>query len=218
MTSAMVQNDTGWNEFFIPLEMINEDSIKITKVPKNSILGSEKFYDMIYLLKYSTSIFNLPYISIITPYMKIHSWDPTTGRLEFEIESGSFVYSKFTRLQELFFEYLIDNIKDLIKYNIHTKTELFNTFKQILYKNIFAVYLHGPNPLQKQKTGRVWTLNSSGWEKGVSTDTFKKGTYARVAFRFQGISHLETPNETFKKLKIRLRHQTVAIIQEPEKL
>jgi hypothetical protein len=211
MTSTMANHDTGWNEFFIPLEKIDEDSIKITKVVKTN--SQDKYFDMLYLLSYSTHEFTFPNVSILTPFMKIHSWDCTTGRLEFEIEPDSTEYIKFCKIQEIIFKYLISHIADLNKYGIYTKTELFNTLKQIVYKNIFAVYLHGPNPQQK-KAGRVWLLNSLGWEKGVSTDTFKKGNRARIAFRFQGISHSDSSSSASKKLKCRLRHQTVAIIQE----
>lgn len=214
MSTTMVNNDKGWNEFFVPLEKIDEEYIKITKVIKNNVY--EKLYDMLYLLSYSTGVFITPNLSILTPFMKIHSWDSTTGRLEFEIEPDSIEYTKFSKIQEIIFEYLIENIGDLKKYGIGTKTELFNTMKQIIYKNLFSVYLHGPNPQQK-KTGRVWVLSSEGWDKGVGEDTFKKGNRARVAFRFQGISHSESPIGIAKKLKCRLRHQTVAIIQEPDK-
>lgn len=215
MSSGMVNNDTGWNEFFIPLEKIDEESIKITKVVKTNV--HDKVYDMMYLLSYSNYIFSMPNISIITPFMKIHSWDSSTGRLEFEIEQDSPEYTKFCKIQDIIFEYLIQNIHDLKKYGISTKTELVNTFKQIIYKNIFSVYVHGPNPQQK-KAGRVWILNSKGWEKGVENETFKKGNSARVAFRYQGISHSESPIGITKKLKCRLRYQTVVIIQEPDKI
>jgi hypothetical protein len=202
--------DTGWNEFFIPLETINIENIQITKPSRQ--VHHDKAHDMLYTLAYSADDFSLTSIPILTPYMKIHSWDSSTGRLELEAESDSTSYTKFSRIQELFFDYLSLNIDDFRKYGIFTKMDLFNTFQQIIYKNIFVVYLHGVNPQQKHNMGRVWVLGTAGWEKGVSVDTFKKGQQVRIAFRFQGISYSPGGAASTGKIKCRLQHQTVAVI------
>lgn len=203
--------DAGWNEFFIPLETIHMDAIQIIKPAKPPLY--DKAHDMIYTLSYATDAFSLPYISILTPFMKVHSWDSNTGRLELEAEPDSVAYAKFTKIQELFFGHLSANLEDFRKYGIFTKSDLYATFQQIVYKNLFVVYLHGLNSQQRRHMGRVWVLGSGGWEKGVSSDTFKKGQQLRVAFRFQGISY--SPTGGAGKIKCRLQHQTVAIIPKP---
>lgn len=205
--------DTGWNEFFIPLETINIENIQIIKTGRAPY--HDKAHDMMYTLTYSTDDFSLSSIPILTPYMKVHSWDSATGRLELEADSESTAYTKFSYIQELFFDYLSANLDDFRKYGIFTKMDLFNTFQQIIYKNLFVVYLHGVNPQQKRNMGRVWVLGATGWEKGVNAETFKKGQQVRVAFRFQGISYSPGVGGSTGKIKCRLQHQTVAVIPRP---
>lgn len=205
--------DTGWNEFFIPLETINTENIDISKLGRGS--SHDKAHDMMYTLSYSTDAFTLNSIPILTPFLKVHSWDSSTGRLELEADAESSAYTKFSRIQELFFEYLCANLDNFRKYSVFTKMDLFNTFQQIVYKNLFVVYLHGVNPQQRRNMGRVWVLGATGWEKGVNTDTFKKGQQVRVAFRFQGISYSPGGAASSGKIKCRLQHQTVAVIPRP---
>ncbi len=205
--------DTGWNEFFIPLETINIENIEITKIGRGS--SHDKAHDIMYTLSYLTDTFILNSVPILTPFMKVHSWDSSTGRLELEADNDSTAYTKFSRIQELFFDYLTANLDDFRKYSVFTKMDLFNTFQQIVYKNIFVVYLHGINPQQKRNMGRVWVLGAGGWIKGVNIDTFKKGQQVRVAFRFQGISYSPGGASSSGKIKCRLQHQTVAVIPRP---
>jgi hypothetical protein len=205
--------DTGWNEFFIPLETINTENIEISKLGRGA--SHDKAHDMMYTLAYSTDAFILNSIPILTPFLKVHSWDSSTGRLELESDADSTSYNKFSRIQELFFDYLCANLDDFRKYSVFTKMDLFNTFQQIVYKNLFVVYLHGVNPQQRRNMGRVWVLGATGWEKGVNADTFKKGQQVRVAFRFQGISYSPGGASSSGKIKCRLQHQTVAVIPRP---
>jgi hypothetical protein len=193
----------GWAEMFLPLQALEVRSIHITepKMVKNTYSAERPVSN----LSYKTSTFSLPFLSVLTPFVKVYSWDSTTGRLDLEVEQTSVTESKLFALQDTIIDLLAENIGWFPCFK--TKEDIKMNFQYILFGSIFTIYLHGPNP-EKKQTGRVWIWKDNAWQKGASSVIFKKGQQLRVALRFQGVSLIKTANG---KNRFRLQHQTISI-------
>jgi hypothetical protein len=203
--------EPGWAEIFIPLQAIEVHNIHIDE-PKKLIGPGIPSYAIdrpIALLSYSTSLFRMPTLGILTPFLKIHSWDSTTGKLELDITSDPIVSTKYFMIQEHILNLLSSKPQWLFPHT-RSKEDLRANFQEFIHEDILTIYLHGPNP-EKKQTGRVWIWRDDEWQKGAGPNSFKKGQQIRVALRFQGVCFLQTPA---KKMRYRIQHQTVTIFQK----
>jgi hypothetical protein len=207
----MSSREPGWAELFIPLQTIELKSIHIDE-PKRLSGPGIPLYAIdrpIAALSYINSNYKIPTLSILTPFLKIHAWDSTTGRLDLEIDMNSAVAMKCSIIQDHIIELLAAKPQWLYPYT-KKKEELIANFQHIIHDHILTIYLHGPNQENKQ-TGRVWIWKEDTWQKGASVQSFKKGQLIRVALRFQGVCFLQTPA---KDMRYRIQHQTVAIFHK----
>jgi len=203
--------EPGWAEFFLPLQAIEVQHIQIEE-PKKPVGPGIPLYAIdrpIAALSYSHPNYRMPILNILTPFLKVHSWDSLTGRLELEVDISSQIAMKCSLIQEHFIHLLSSNLHWLLPYT-QSKEELRENFQEIIHDQILSIYLHGPNP-EKKQTGRVWIWNKPHWQKGASGASFKKGQQIRVALRFQGICFLQTSS---KKMKYRIQHQTISIFHK----
>lgn len=209
--AVMPFREPGWTEFFIPLQAIELKNIYISKPIKLAGPGVP-FYAIdrpIAALSYVTPNFRIPTFGILTPFLKVHSWDSTSGKLELSMESDNSTAVKLALIQEHILNLLILNSQWLLPYT-RTKDELRASFQEIIQGNILTIYLHGPNP-EKKQTGRVWIWQEHEWQKGASVYSFKKDQIIRVGLRFQGVCFLQTIQ---KKMRYRIQHQTVTIFHK----
>jgi len=203
--------EPGWAELFIPLQAIEVQSIQIEE-PKKPMGPGVPLYAAdrpIAALSYAHPNFHMPILNILTPFLKIHSWDSSCGRLELEVDASSQLATKCSGIQEHILTLLASN-PQWLPASTRTNEELRANFQTILQGQLLTIYLHGPNPEQRQ-TGRVWIWSDSGWQKGASSTSFKKGQQIRVALRFQGICFLQT---SLKKMRYRIQHQIISIIHK----
>jgi len=203
--------EPGWAELFLPLQTIEVQHIQIEE-PKKLLGPGVPLYAAdrpIAALSYIHSMFRMPVLNILTPFLKVHSWDSVTGRLELEVEAGSSTAMKCISIQSHILSLLAANPQWLLPHT-KTKQELLENFQEIISGQILTIYLHGSNPEQKQ-TGRVWVWREDGWQKGASSTSFKRGQQIRVALRFQGVCFLQT---AAKKMRYRIQHQTISVFHK----
>jgi hypothetical protein len=191
------QEDTGWAELFLPIQSINTDSIQI-QTPKYSHANRP-----LSEFQYSTDDFSLTNLPILTTFLKVHSWDSSTGRLE--LETDAITASKIITIQKRILTIVSSHPSWASR---HTTVQ--QDFQYMYHNGIFTVYLHGANPDQAH-TGRVWIWSASQWKKGVGATTLRKGQQIRLAIRFQGICTIQAEGS---RIRYRIQHQTVAIYKQ----
>ena len=205
-------HEPGWAEVFIPLQTIEIKDIHMNEPKKLSGPGIPPYAidRPIATLSYSNSNYTIPTLSIFTPFLKVHSWDSTTGRLELEIDTHSSVAMKYSSIQEHIISLLAENPQWIYSYT-KKKEDFLANFQHMIHDNVLTIYLHGPNP-EKKQTGRVWIWNQTTWQKGASIHSFKKGQLIRVALRLQGVCFLQSSSS--KDMRYRIQHQTVVILHK----
>ena len=203
--------EPGWAELFLPLQAIEVNSIQIDEPKKLTGPGVPSYAAdrPIAALSYVNSSFRMPVLNILTPFLTVHNWDSNTGKLELEVDLNSTLSTKCIVIQEHILTLLASKPQWLLPH-IKTKEELRESFQEIISGQIMTIYLHGPNPEQKQM-GRVWIWKENNWQKGASKTSFKKGQKLRVALRFQGVCFLQTVS---KKMRYRIQHQTISIFHK----
>jgi hypothetical protein len=208
----MLNKEPGWTEMFLPLQALEVGNICIHQ-PKASRGPGVPQYAAdrpIAALSYKTSTFVLPCLSVLTPFLKVYAWDPTTGRLDLETDEHSLIAIKCNAVQETILDTLFTKSEWLQGTGIKTKEDLKHNFQQMISGNILSIYLHGPNP-EKKQMGRVWIWKDNLWHKGATPSVFKKDQEIRIALRFQGVCFLPQQNG---KTRLRLQHQTIAIFHK----
>jgi hypothetical protein len=206
--------EPGWTEMFLPLQALEVGNIhigepKACKGPGVPLYAADR---PIAALSYKTSTFSMPCLAVLTPFLKVHSWDSSTGRLDLEVEQESLTAIKCMALQETILELLDSKPQWFQTGGIKTAEEVRQNFQPILTGSILTIYLHGPNP-EKKQMGRVWIWRTNQWQKGASSTSFKRGQQIRIALRLQGICFLPTSNG---KTRYRLQHQTVCIFYKQD--
>jgi len=211
MTSTSFR-EPGWTEIFIPLQTIEIKDIHMNEPKKISGPGIPPYAidRPIATLSYINSNYTIPTLSIFTPFLKIHSWDSTSGRLELEIDIHSSTAMKYSNIQEHIITLLSEKPQWFYPYT-KKKEEFLTNFQRMIHGNLLTIYLHGPNP-EKKQTGRVWIWNQTSWQKGASVNSFKKGQLIRVALRLQGVCFLQSSSS--KDIRYRIQHQIVTIIHK----
>jgi hypothetical protein len=198
--------DPLFTEAFLPLSEFQASYVQLHEPKK----GYTHLQDRtLAALSYKTPQFRLPILNLLLPFLKVHTWDSTTGRLELTIEQESTPYKKLHALQESLIGLLQQN-HSLLKYYNSTKEEVKHTFQPFLKDGILTIYLHGPNQDTKP-FGRVWIWKENCWTQGAITTTFKRGHQIRVALRLQGVCFLQSPG---LQTRLRVQHQTIAVIQK----
>jgi hypothetical protein len=203
--------DPGWAEFFIPLQAVQTSNILIQE-PKKVVRSTTALYSAdrpLAVLAYHSDIYTMQTLNILTPFLKVANWDSSTGRLDFELESDSATCAKLQTIQETIFQ-LLGAHPSWLRANKSSKEELKHTFQQMLKDNIFTIYLHGQNQ-DTRPVGRVWIYKDTGWSKGATPSSFKRGQNLRVALRLQGVCFLQFPGA---QTRLRIQHQTIALIHK----
>jgi hypothetical protein len=211
MALTPLTNQPGWAEMFLPIQTLEMGNIHIEepKIPIGPGIPSYAADRPLAALSYQTPSYSLPCLNIITPLLRVFSWDSSTGRLELEVDYESITYLKCVALQDTIHNLLAEKTLWLLQYGIKPQ-DLRSNFQNILTHNILTIYLHGQNP-EKKSMGRVWIWREGMWQKGATTGSFRKGHEIRVAMRLQGVCFLPTPTG---KMRCRLQHQTVAIFHK----
>jgi hypothetical protein len=202
--------EPGWAEMFVPILSIQPNQIQLDE-PRKSNGPGVPFYAqerLIAQVSYKTDLFRLPVLSVLLPWMRVHSWDSTTGRLELELDPTNPVYSKLQQFQEAILTTLADHPTWLRMVGC-TKDSLKVNFQPILSGKVVTIYLHGPNQDTKP-VGRVW-IWKDGWQKGAVASSFRKGQLVKTALRFQGLCFLQSPTQP---TRLRIQHQTVAMYHQ----
>ena len=200
--------DTGWIEMILPLEQMEMAPIRLESPRRLRSTETDARYERTILpLSYETPLFRLPTLTVLTPFMKVHSWDSSTGRIEFELEESSIAYRQIIAFEQRIIQLLLENTKWL-EYTTHDiEAHVYQNLQYSIHGNILTLYLHGQNTSTKPM-GRVWGWKQDTWTKGATQASFKKGQELRVAIRFQGICFF--PNAPAKS-KYRIQHQTIAV-------
>ena len=186
----MSMGSPGYAEVFIPLENLQLENIRIhpptspypIRIPTS-------------ILSYS-SCFTMPKLSVLTPYLKIHSWDSSKGRLELIAGDMSQV---LLNLQELLLQKIIKNPawSSLMS---HSYEEVKGRFQPILTNGIIPMYLNNQGP-------EGISLHTGDSVK-YTLESLQSGQQVRVALRFQGLVFLKNSNGG---LFYRLQHQVTRI-------
>ena len=178
---------SGYAELFIPLENLDIDNMTIH--PPTSIYPIRI---PVSILSYTTT-FIMPKLCILTPFLKIHSWDATNGRLE--LVAGEMT-SIINSLQETLIQKLVKN-PNWSSLTSHTYEDVKGRFQPLVINNNIVLY----TTIQCPDT--IIIYNDTGIHH-ISENSFQKGQYARVALRFQGLVFLKNMNGG---LFYRLQHQ-----------
>lgn len=193
--------DTGWAEFFLPLSSIQTDAIQIhTPRPLHGSIRGRSIIEF----GYQTNEFSLYNLPILTPFLRIHSWDSTTGRLELETDPST--STKIVAIQK----HLVTMLGSRKEW-VSDPTNIQHDFQYMIHNSILTVYLHGSNPNQSH-TGHVWVWSGSQWKQGVGPTSIRNGQMIRLAIRFQGIVSLPSDGT---RTRYRIQHQTVALYHRP---
>lgn len=198
--------DPGWAECFLNLADLHAGQIHVDEPKRQSGPGVFSYYGLqrpLAAISYSHDLLKMPVLSFITPFMKVLSWDSTTGRLD--LETSVTISGKLGAIQEIILGQLALHPEWLRAYGL-SKEELRSSFQHLFHGTLVSLYLHGPNTDIKP-AGRVW-LWDHGWQRGVTQDSFKTGQRVRVAVRLQGVCFLQGEQG---RTRLRLQHQTVAV-------
>jgi hypothetical protein len=206
-----MSRDPGWAECFVPMQSIDIGNVIIDEPKKATGPGIPPYAAdrLLAPLSYKDPAFNMPTLAVLTPFLTVQSWDSSTGRLDLDLDLKSTIGMKCMALQE----YALSLLKaHPLWFPIQQRTadQITSSFQQMIQGNTMTIYLHGPNPENRQ-TGRVWLWKAHTWQKGAAPSSFKRGQRIRVALRFQGICFLKT---LVGRVKCRFQHQTIAIIHE----
>ena len=206
-----MSRDPGWAECFLPMQTIDIGNVFIDDPKKATGPGIPPYAAdrLLAPISYKAPGFNLPTLSVITPFVSVQSWDSSTGRLDLELDTRSICSMKCYSLQEWALSVLQAHPLWFPSAQ-RTPEQIMASFQQMIQGSTMSIYLHGPNPDSRQ-TGRVWLWKAHTWQKGAAPSSFKKGQRIRVALRFQGICFLKTLSG---RVKCRFQHQTIAIIHE----
>lgn len=201
----------GWAEIMVPIQGIDTSKIVLGRPTKVTGPGVPPYAQdrPLSLLTYNDGFIQLPCLAVLTPFLKVVSWDSTLGKLELHVSSGSQTYQKLTLIQNYILNMIQNHQKSWIGTMDCSNQEIRDMYQPILSGDRLTIYLHGANPEQKT-TGRVWLWREQRWQKGASKDSFKVGDMIRVAVRLQGICYLIQGN----RVRFRLQHQTVAIYKK----
>ena len=196
-TPTQPPDDTGWAELFLPIQSVSADDIHI-QAPK-FIHPKRPLFEF----QYVTDDYTLLNVPILTTFLKVHSWDSSTGRLE--LETDIITSAKIIAIQKRILQIVSSHPNWTSR-----QSTLQQDFQYMLHNSILTVYLHGSNPDQVH-TGRVWVWSGSQWKKGVGATTLRKGQQIRLAVRFQGVCTLQTDGP---RTRYRIQHQSVAIYKK----
>jgi hypothetical protein len=200
--------DTGWIEMVLPLEHLDVHAINLEPPKRLRSIESDTRYERVILpLVYETPVFKMPNLAILTPFMKVHSWDSSTGRLEFDLERDSLTYKTFIEFEQAILQLLMKHPEWLDYKSENLQSHIERHLQYSIVDTILTLYLHGQNTSTKPM-GRLWGWKQGLWTKGATQASFKKGQELRVAVRFQGICFF--PNAPAKS-KYRIQHQTIAV-------
>ena len=198
----------GWAEIMVPIQGIDTSKIILEAPQKVTRPGIPTYAQdrPLSALTYNDGFIQLPCLAVLTPFLKVLSWDSSTGRLDLHVVSGTQTYQKLTLIQNYMLNMIHDHQKSWIGTMDSSTQEIRDMYQPMLVGERLTIYLHGANPEQKT-TGRVWLWASKGWQKGASKGSFKPGDMIRVAIRLQGICYLIQG----ARVRFRLQHQTIAI-------
>jgi hypothetical protein len=200
--------DTGWIEMVLPLEHLDVSCVELEPPKRLRSIESDMRYERVILpLSYKTSVFKMPNLAVLTPFMKVHSWDSSTGRLDFDLDPESCTYTKFIEFEQAIIKLLLQHPEWLDYKTDNLQSHIERHLQYSITDTILTLYLHGQNTSTKPM-GRLWGWKQGTWTKGATQATFKKGQQLRVAVRFQGICFF--PNAPTKS-KYRMQHQTIAV-------
>jgi hypothetical protein len=181
----------GYAEIFTPLETIEIDKIII-----HPPVSSYPIRIPTSVLSY-TNIFTMPKLSVLTPFLKIHSWDNSKGRLELVVSDISQV---LLSLQEKLLQKIVRN-PAWSSLTSHTYEEVRGRFQPILTNGIMPLYLNNQGP-------EGLTVHNGTTVEYISESSLQQGQEVRVALRFQGLVFLKNSNGG---LFYRLQHQVSRI-------
>ena len=182
---------SGYAEVFLPLEDLDVKNIVIH--PPTS---SYPIRIPLSIVSY-TSTFTMPKLSILTPFLKVHSWDASKGRLEVVATE---VLPVIRSLEETILQKLVKN-PNWSSLTSHTYEEVKGRFQPLIINSILRFYTNN------QDSEGITVYNNTIIEK-LSETTFHPGQYVRIALRFQGLVFLKNCNGG---LFYRLQHQITRI-------
>jgi hypothetical protein len=181
----------GYAEVFIPLENLQLENIRIhpptspypIRIPTS-------------ILSYTTT-FTMPKLSVLTPFLKVHSWDFSKGRLELVVGDMSHIV---LNLQELLIQKIVKN-PAWSSLASHSYDEVKGRFQPIVTNGIIPLYLNNQGP-------EGISVHTGDTVKYISESALQHGQQVRVALRFQGLVFLKNTNGG---LFYRLQHQVTRI-------
>jgi hypothetical protein len=177
-------------EVFLPLQTMNIKNIVV-----NPPISVYPIRTPIATILYKDPMFTLQKISILTPFLTIHSWDPKKGRLELSDSSEGLSLLKLQAFYECLLKSLIAHPEWSGVPKI-TVDELKMRFQPIVANKLITLYIND------QHDGLY--SYSKKWVKGVTDDLLQPGQQVRIALRFQGLMFLKNDSPvTF----YRLQHQ-----------
>jgi len=185
----------GYAEVFLPLEKLEVD--KITIHPPISPYPVRIPISHLSYTICSQGFATMPKLSILTPFLKIHSWDPLKGRLELIADDVSLILQS---LQEALIQKIIKNPAWSSLTN-HTYAEVKGRLQPIILNNILPLYLNNQGP-------EGITINNENTINYNLNNCLQQGQQIRVALKFQGLIFLKNSNGG---LFYRLQHQVTRI-------
>ena len=190
-------------EAFYPLQALHIPNIQIHPPAQNTSTFTPQYSTRLPILpiSYTDSLLSLPKLGILTPFLRVHTYDPTTGRLELEFDIESICNTKLHELQAMCIQYLE-------QHNVITqsKEDTPIRFQNFMNTNILTVFL-SCSDTSTLKTN-LYSSESKTWRQISSQDTFLKGQQIRLAIRCQGLLCIPIQGGG---IRFRLQHTVPAI-------
>jgi len=182
-------------EVFIPLEGLNVDNIII-----HSPTSAYPVRIPTALISYTNQLYSLPKLSIFTPFLTIHSWDSTKGRLELD---GTF--TKFNDFFEMILKTLVKN-PEWSSQTKNTNEDIKSKLQPFIINKRLVLYINS----QRNEETVIYMKENDTIQRtyDVTNETFHSGQQVRIALRFQGIVFLKN---TTGNLNYRIQHQVASV-------
>ena len=190
-------------EAFYPLQALHIPNVQIHPPAHNASTFTPQYSTRLPILpiSYTDSLLTLPKLGILTPFLRVNTYDPSTGRLELEFDVDSICNSKLHELQALCIQYL-ENHTEITQSKENTTIR----FQNFMNTNLLTVFL-SCSDTSTLKTN-IYSPKLKNWRQLSSNDTFIKGQQLRLAIRCQGLLCIPIQGGG---IRFRLQHTVSAI-------
>jgi hypothetical protein len=190
-------------ETFFPLQGLQLSNIQIHPPAQNTSTFTPQYSTRLPILpiSYKDSLLTMPKLGILTPFLRVHAWDGTIGRLDLELDSESLYASKLQEFQTMCIQYLQSHPEIS-----QSKEDIPIRFQPFISFPILTVFL-SCSDTSTLKT-HIYDPVKDSWEQIQSNFEFQKGKEIRLTLRCQGLLCIPIQGGG---VRFRLQHTVPAI-------